>query len=526
MSEVAKVEAEAKAKAESVPIIGPDDLPFSLQEYSKHHSAVFNSLRRQIKKNAPMFAFGDPTPQITMLLFKIYHENILRNLSGAEDKKEEARVNDKGKRIDPVWGKLQCMMGIFEEPASGRGDGRIFITISESPGTVPEDPKKNTPSDELYMQKRRALFNLLKSANITVRFDEEGSPIAREPEVEMRARWRKTPGVTKNNNATNDTDWNSIPNAASIKEKIISRNLNNIMFLDEDFGKADNIVNIYDRRIRNFPMEVHFVDSWKYLTQRRFLMEGDKSTGLYSGKSFKPFKKYKNYKVKVEGPGGTITEKTKWMAECNNGHLCTESKLFAYAHYNNLEARSFVAYWIGGGVPPQHIIRGYCYRTEEDPVELKKLTDGITESALVEKITKSYKDEIKQEKRLLEDLMISCRGPFTNMLTRDKERYPELRAFFASAIQSTEGNSTVAARLEAEPSKLNRVLERVVQPSAVVCPGCFANIQDYKDGKMAMWDGRNCYFSRNSVLSGGKSRKQRKVGRKQKTLKKKIRKHH
>lgn len=459
------------------------------EEYAKHHTQVFDSLRRSIKKTIPMFAFGEPTPEIVMLLFKIYNENIIRSLSSALDQKTATSFE-----------KLKCMFGVYHAQ-----DGTLYVTISESPGIVEGDKA----TDEFYMAKRTAVFNLLKSAGIRVHYQEEDAPeiFKKEPVVSIGSRWRK--GV----DVKDTTDWNTIPESDMIKSEIKAKKLDNMMFLDRDFDKSDNNIHIYDRRIREYPMEVYFVDSWKYLQNRthKFNNSGE-NTRLYEGPTFKPFKKYSRTMVEIDNANSPSGKRkvSKWTAECNNGHLCTESKLFAYAQTKGIKPQSVVAYWIGNDTPPNHIIRSYCYRTEGSEAELEKLLLGVKEDNVStrEEITKGYSNEIEKERADLNSLGADC----LQYLVKIKGLEFIAREY-------------AAVRLGDKESKLDRVIERAVQPCAVVCPGCFANLQDYKNGKKVFWNSRNCYFSRNSVLRGGKSRKT-KTRRRNRKQNKKTRKTH
>jgi hypothetical protein len=265
-------------------------------------------------------------------------------------------------------------------------------------------------------------------------------------------------------------------------------------------------------------------------------MDKGVSTGLYSGPTFRPFKKYKQFEVESAGK-----KNKKWMAECNNGHLCTESKLFAYSHLHNIKPRTFLAYWIGANEPPAHIIRGYCYRTTHSVDELKKLLidtvdketlntigqfyrennrggilkviDTLGNKGLILRIIDSYDKEIEDEKEMLKDLMLDSRPPLQMALLGNGT--PPEKEFLQELEMATTSDKKV---------KLDEVLKSVLQPSAVVCPGCFANIQDYKDGKMHMWNGRDCYFTRDSILQGGKQTKKQKkrIAKKRKSSTKKT----
>jgi hypothetical protein len=246
-----------------------------------------------------------------------------------------------------------------------------------------------------------------------------------------------------------------------------------MFFYDETKAETPNKddVNLYQPEIRQNSCivdevatkkcKVKWIDSVEYLEKR-----------AAHAPTFPPFKKY-NWKK----------GKTEWKAECNNGHLCTESKLFAYVKIQNdkpgatkIVPATFMAYWIQAGLPPHnHIIRNYCYRTNmaegEDPREVAEETESLRK------------------------LGAQIKGIYRG-----------------------------SATLRALPNYDN-VLMRMIQPVAVACPGCFANVQAYKNGKMSPWDDSNCYVSRthNSTIGGGKSRKRRSSKKLRKTRRRKSR---
>lgn len=394
----------------------------NLQLYSKHHTNVFDSLRKSIKKEGDMFLFGEPTDKMMKLLLKIYHENILRVFSEAESK------------------KFKCMFGILQD-----SDDNLYVTISESSGRM-GDRRTNAE----YDKKKDMMLILLKSANVEIQFPERGAWAAPAPD-----RWRK--GVSGGDN------WDTIPLEKSIRRQIETNKkvksltgeelgVKDVMFYTpaQENGKDDNI-NLYDPSLRALPMEVNWVDSEDYLRDRA------------AGKpTFRPFKKY------------TLSSNGKtWRAECNNGHLCTESKLFAYAFKKGLRVKSFVAYWIGSAAPPeQHIMKKYCYRTVAEQ----------------EKENEEVADEIQKLNRLTD----RC----TNVL--DDDRIKAIANFYET-FRST------------------------IQPIAVACPGCFANIQAYLQGDMVTWNTSNCYVNRKGVPGIGGGTHKRKHRKSHKTRKPKRR---
>ena len=372
-----------------------------LESYANHQTKVFNSLRNSIKREGEMFLFGKPTKNICTLMLRIYHENILRILSDSRDKTS--------------GGKLKCMFGILEDT-----DGNLYVTISEAPSIH----GRNMATDPDYMEKRKMVINLLKSARVEVNYPETESTI-QAPILLDENRWR-------------DKDFNKLKTPNEIRSKITEKLKQHMIYNNN----TSDTVNIYSDALRNMELSVEYVDSFEYLSNRL-----DKKK-----KTFKPYKKYKK-------------TGTTWKAECNNGHLCTESKLFAYAAFNNIAVKSFVAYWIGNEVPPNHIMRSYSYRTT---------------------VVQGNKPEnISREKQQLHRLVDQCKSGmnFKN---------------FPRSIRNYEF--------------IDNVLASAFQAIAVACPGCFANINAYLSGEagMEIWNSSNCYVSRRSSLEGGKTRKNKK----------------
>jgi hypothetical protein len=412
-----------------------------LQSFANHETKVFDALRASIKQEGDMFLFGEPTPEIVKLMYKLYHENIIRN--EAKGSTNTGEPNE----------KLKAMFGILQDSANN-----LYVTISESPGYF---GVLNKATDPNYENKKQMVLNLLKSAKVEVLFPESADKPENgrftQPILLEAKRWRKGPHGGDN--------WDTVAENVTIRTRIKE----NVELMNRmDFNDTpEDTVNIYNQNIRDIPITVNYVDSIQYLE--------DRSAGR---PTFVPFKKYKKN-------GGT------WKTECNNGHLCTESKLFAYAKNKGLGIKSFVAYWIGhtpyatakkwpaDKAHEQHIIRGYCYRTEKDGSELQS--------------------EIDEEIVKLNKLRDRC----------------------SSVLATADASSAFLA----DKAKFDSILLRAVQPIAVACPGCFANIRAYLSGDMKKWNMSNCYVSRTSSAEfGGGKRKTRR--RKQVRRKKTYRRRH
>jgi hypothetical protein len=393
-------------------------LPFDgpLMSYAKHHTGVFSSLRNSIKRDADMFLFGEPTDKLVKLMIKVYHENILRLLSSSRDKTKP----------DGTGEKLQCMFGIMEN-----SDGQLYVTISESPGT---DRRFNSPSDPDYMLKRAMMINILLSAGVTIHYPELDAAAPRSPFPAPilldENRWRKGPGEA----------FDTIPEAYAMFQKIKANPaLDNVMILEA----APQTTDVYHRSIRDadsMDITVNWVDSFEYLMRRA---AGDTT--------FPPFKKYS-----LNARSGT------WQAECNNGHLCTESKLFGYAKLKGLRPQSFVAYWIGKSLPPEnHMLKSYSYRTV------------IPAGSSAETIR-----EIEAETEKLDALRKRCESAL-GIVPPAVKNAPNFQTMLTSAVQ----------------------------PIAVACPGCYANMRAYMSGTMSEWNSSNCYKARRALAEGGGKRK-------------------
>ena len=119
----------------------------------KEGSNVFENFRKTQKEVGNMFLFGDMTDKIMLLIYKIYHENIIRLLLN----QDISNPNNS-----------EFMMGILQ-----LNDDSIYVTISEEPD---EDTK--------YGEKMQTLYSILKQTNVDVTM----------PEPDMREKPRTVSG--------------------------------------------------------------------------------------------------------------------------------------------------------------------------------------------------------------------------------------------------------------------------------------------------------------------------------------------
>jgi hypothetical protein len=494
----------------------------SYKKLAEDSTKTFDSLRDTIKYNGDMFAFGEPTPKMLLLLTKLYHENIMRNLSDKifDMTQEEAvalalEENPAANTSKVKPKKLRCMFGVLVEKKGG--DEEIYVTISESPGL---DLQYDGPSDKEYMLKRRMVINLLESANVQVEFPELKEKTKYigfdKPEIPDAIKWRDSTGRLK--------QYDNIKKSINLGSNLFKR-----MMLDSDMSKnTPETFDIYKNIIRSTPMKVNFIDSVQYLARRVIVKRNEtgRVSKIVSKPTFRAFKKWK-----------FNSKSGDWLAQCNNGHLCTESKLFAYAAFNGIKASSFVAYWIENKIPPFHYLESYSYRTAEYRTIMRRIKQKEVDAALaqidneIEKIqsNNSLTSEEKANKIFsLKEKRTAINNNWVEVSKSLSERRIKIeenlldnltqRCLDVIAVKEKNKNSgeiTITYKnifgeipiptIQDRYTYLKKYMKDIVEPAAVACPGCFANIQDYKDGKMVQWNTRDCYVTRKKV--GGATRR-------------------
>jgi hypothetical protein len=404
----------ATALAKNGPYTPASTISKAFQSYAKHDANEFSQIRNSIKQTSSMFLFGPPTNTMINFLIKLYHENLVRIAFNINDK-SAVKSEDL---------KLSCMFGLLEST-----DGKLYCTISEAPAYE----HGNFATDEKYFEKRRLMITVLRNAGFNVEFPDETCP-GKFDTADMAGLNYREPHKTGNPLRDNETNF---PQINALLKKFVLGELGEYGPTGGRKKPLENALSVYAHEIRDEPMTVHWIDSCQYLLNRR------------DGKpTFRPFKRYK--------PMGA--RESYWRADCNNGHLCTEAKLFAYATYNNIPTKSFVAYWIGNNLPNKpctpesgcHVIESYCYNLGSP--QLTQLVDQCVSN---------------------------------------------VSAKFRSLANFAE------------------VFPYIVRPMAVACPGCFANIRNYLaymrgETGMVDWNSSNCYYPRKGSVGGKLSRKKSK----------------
>ena len=286
---------------------------------------LFDDILRFQKQNGNMFLFGKITEPILEIIVKIYHENIIRNLSGSH----------------PGF-----MLGVLE-----LNDGTIYITISEDP-----------EEDDAFYQKINSLKILLDNSKIKFQIPEN------EPDL------KKNVKNSTEHYGRNGVNPENVHTHAKYRD---DRLLGKMLFTDKDRKKEMHKINysseIFDKQIGNGD-NIFLVNSEVYLNERR------------NGNGFMPFKKFSNdVKNTYENTyfecnnGSTCVESKLFSYIYKQGKKFDDIKGFvAY----------WVAGKGASGLPPNHFMPKYSYCNnvditkycfDKDPENLEHLTNIITD---------------------------------------------------------------------------------------------------------------------------------------------------
>ena len=380
-----------------------------LEEFAVDDTGAFGRIRNVLKETGDMFLFGKPTPDILHIMIKLYHENIVKNLSFKD--KDNISPHAKSALSGTNINNLQFMCGIIE-----MDDGQFYITISEAPKL--EINHKVREEDKLFEKKEKILDQLLKNSNINVKYPEKntGNALA-----------KTTFSTLLNDNFKINWRHGNKPAAGVLNPKIITKSMISKTDLKEGTGEKDGggkynkfVLNNhiltdkidttslsmnYNNELWDKEYTVNMVNSYKYLRQR-----------ITQGKSFAPFKKYK-----YDEPSADI--------ECNNGSTCTESKLFSYV-YNDLgktfdDIKGFAVFWVGNSLPQHHHIKGYCYSPwiPKENDKLNKLRDDCMDIINEGKFKPDYINDpkfVNVLKDVLQPVAMACPGCYSNYLKYTK----------------------------------------------------------------------------------------------------------
>jgi len=433
--------------------------PLSIEDALENNEEIFGKIRAAQKKNGDIFLYGKPTPKIMDIMIKLYHENIFRVLKGKYEKKD--------------CSKMMC--GIVELT-----NGEIYVTLSESP--------YDGGNDSEYPKKIMDFYSLLKNGGINVTYPENEANIRKKfPSLipsnlfpQFGEGWHES----KSNNyiyspanlSTKGVDYGTV-----FKE----------MFIDNVDNKLNKIK--LNKILTNCYYEVKLIHSLDYLNIRKSNLD----MASQNKNPFVPFiRRFTPPNLKEPQP----------YIYCNNGSTCVESKLFSYIydtlHLKFEDIAGFVSYWIGGDLPPNHIIGSYCYKSgDENPEENRKL-EGMLDECI---------GFLNNPPLNINDLP-TC-NIYNDIITTQRDKY--------------------------DPTTIHNIMKNVVQPIALACPGCLSNYYYYTQNKRDQPFNYNiCYgnwkkkrsktlpeTSMEDMVSSGGRRKTKTHRRKSKTHRRKSKTH-
>lgn len=501
--------------------------------YFEDDTAVFKRIQDTQKLTGDMFLFGDLTPTIMLLLMKLYHENFMRNY--IFQNAPPTTLN--GTTIDIIK-NLSCMFGIGQD-----NDGHIYVTISESSIDDPD-----------YANKRKLMLTLLKMANVDVHIlDKLVIPGVTDRFTGFR---QMTPGGSEKpigDNRLFTYDYTTNGNFLGDKRGI--RNYNELIWSTRiNVNWVDSTEYLESRQ--GTP-GLSFVPFKKYSpigrsansSQETYKIECNNGSTCTESKIFGYVNQYNNksereqqridrmtWKIMESGrakteatEGGATAEAEERESEEVEGGATTAGEAAAAGGaageataggaaratavnvdilYNNLNinvrtkgiqksrtllARAtqnnevpeiqkikntntvapkkliigFVAYWIGNKLPPQHSIKGYTYTTEG--------MDAPLSDIMITRLTQ------------LRDTSKTFIGP--HLFRYLQRQYPI--------------------------SMLDRVLDMVVMPMSIACPGCLSNYKAYITGEYSYWDNQLCKKKRKRTrrVMGGRRKNSKRTRR-------------
>lgn len=364
---------------------GNAESPIVTTDYAEEQTRVYANLRKTHKHVGDMFLMGKPSGKMLLLLMKLYHENMLRNILLSEaPMSESAQIGD---IID--YTGIKCMIGMLQD-----NEGTIYITTSE-------DPEET----EQFNVKKSLVKMLLESANVSVE-NEDGITVTTYPMRTQGSLRDKLPILRK----------------PEFREKQI----------DTDFMWMNEENSNYNDLIWETPLLVKWVDSVEYLTRRK------------QGEAFIPFRKYKEESrrgqkmFEIECNNGSTCTEAKL-------HAYIYFKNQERKKEDQLSVENFVAYWIGNYLPPYHHFTNFCYSPLEiaegspnrmqriEDIRLKKLTMDCVKILKEDTATHSVFDELVHKyedtflhilKYVVQPFAIACPGCLANY-----QRYKDVNRF-------------------------------------------------------------------------------------------------
>ena len=381
------------------------DISVNLKTYDFHNS---------------MFMFGHPTKLINDFLFSLYNENVIRNSRGKD---------------------LMFMLGVVELNTI---PNTLFLTISEEPNT-----------DKDFYNKLGLLLNMIEHLLNISDQNQPGSKSVHS--TRLKKSLTTSDPILNITNTHNTSNYSYFDDRITLLD-ITSNQLTEIKKTDtykgisvysrEDLDGYNNtykdVPNIYNpskgrskgstkgkllpketnkfRCLLPTNFKVHVIFNNKYILERRGT---EINTNERSSQSFFPF---------------IVKKGVKDPMKCNNGSICTESKIFSYLHDHNLyeNITGALAYWVGK-------------------------SNNITPLECANKVTScNYHPTYSYEPDVIQNMV----------------DYLEKRDLLSHELLKL---------------KSNRQWFNMFYPYSMPCPGCYLNATNYKKNNRIFWDNSECH---------------------------------
>jgi hypothetical protein len=332
--------------------------------------AVFDRIKEFQKQYGNMFLFGKPTSDLVNLMVRVYHENVIRNMT--------------------MPGGSACMFGFIQ-----LDNNEIYCTISE-------DPKE----DGDFKKKYPLMISLLQHANLTVDFPENDDPSI---DNEIKQEFIGYQQLVK------DYQYNPLDESHLSKAK-------DLLFIPN--GKTT-----YDPRITEKPYTVHFVNSLSYLARRR---QSGNSFVPFKKVKAEIRKNTGAMEYKIECNNGSTCVEAKLFSYIKDKLKIGLDRIKGYSIFwigKEIPPKHYLAaysYRSLGDNPKNNANVDKSADIQSENQKLEDLTSACIEAS--NGILKPYQDSYPDTffpimKRIAQPLAIACPGCFVNFTSYKKGDY-------------------------------------------------------------------------------------------------------
>jgi len=330
--------------------------------------AVFDRIKEFQKQYGNMFLFGSPTPDLINLMVRVYHENVIRNMT--------------------LPGKPACMFGFIQLK-----NNEIYCTISE-------DPKEDAAFDKKYP----LMISLLQHANITVDHPENNDPTVDDNIKQEFIGYQQK---------VNNYQYNPLDASQLSKAK-------DLLFIPDGAPS-------YDPRITEKPYTVHFVNSLLYLSRRR---QGKQSFVPFKKVKAENTNHGKEYKIECNN-GSTCVE-AKLFSYVKDALNMGLDDIKGYAIFwigKDLPPKHYLAAYsyrsLGDNLANNtNAKKGADIRSENEKLEAMTRACIEASEGTLQPYQERYPDTFFPiMKRIAQPLAIACPGCFVNFMSYKKGAY-------------------------------------------------------------------------------------------------------